>query len=257
MMPSARTNGYLLVLLAGLLASGCVPSAQSQLDEEKDPHFLAGKSCSSSLDYGGAVDAFEKALEVNPHSASAHFELGYLFSEKIPRPASAVYHFEEYLRLRPKAENADLVRQRILSCKQQLASSVSLGPVAEKLQRDFDQMAQENKRLREDLEKARAYAVWLESLTNHSTGLRAAAPPAVPSGLASSTGSSPRTNSGGSVDTGSASGTGSRTHTVKAGETPIIIARKYGVKLDALLAANPRLDPRKLKVGQTLTIPGT
>ena len=35
-----------------------------------------------------------------------------------------------------------------------------------------------------------------------------------------------------------------------------MIARKYGVKVEALMAANPGLDPRRLRVGQTLTIPG-
>jgi tetratricopeptide (TPR) repeat protein len=257
MISSVRITAGLLVLLAGLVGSGCVPSAQSQLDEEKEPHFLAGKSCSGALDYQGAVEAFEKALEVNPRSASAHFELGYLFNEKIPRPASAVYHFEEYLKLRPKAENADLVRQRILSCKQQLASTVSLGPVAEKLQRDFDQMAQENKRLREDLEKVRAYAAWLETLTNHTGGARVAAPPSTLAGPTSATGSGPRASPAAATETAPAAAASSRTHTVKAGETPILIARKYGVKLEALLASNPRLDPRKLKVGQTLNIPGS
>ena len=47
----------------------------------------------------------------------------------------------------------------------------------------------------------------------------------------------------------------SRTHTVKAGETPSLIARKYGVKVDALMAANPKLDPRRMQVGQALIIP--
>jgi LysM repeat protein len=46
-----------------------------------------------------------------------------------------------------------------------------------------------------------------------------------------------------------------RTHIVKAGETPILIARKYGVKKEALMAANPRLDARHLQVGQALAIP--
>jgi LysM repeat protein len=49
--------------------------------------------------------------------------------------------------------------------------------------------------------------------------------------------------------------TTSRTHIVKAGENPNVIARKYGVKVDALMAANPRLDARRLKPGQALTIP--
>jgi LysM repeat protein len=34
-----------------------------------------------------------------------------------------------------------------------------------------------------------------------------------------------------------------------------MIARKYGVKVDALMAVNPRLEPRRLQVGQTLNIP--
>jgi LysM repeat protein len=34
-----------------------------------------------------------------------------------------------------------------------------------------------------------------------------------------------------------------------------LIARKYGVKLEALNAANPKLDPRRLQVGQALIIP--
>jgi LysM repeat protein len=45
------------------------------------------------------------------------------------------------------------------------------------------------------------------------------------------------------------------TCTVRAGDTPAAIARKYGVKLDALLAANPGLNPKRLKVGQSITIP--
>jgi LysM repeat protein len=45
------------------------------------------------------------------------------------------------------------------------------------------------------------------------------------------------------------------TYALKSGDTPASIARKYGVKLEALLAANPRIDPKHLKIGQTLTIP--
>jgi LysM repeat protein len=33
------------------------------------------------------------------------------------------------------------------------------------------------------------------------------------------------------------------------------IAKKYGVKVDALMAANPGVEPRRLKIGQTLNIP--
>jgi LysM repeat protein len=46
-----------------------------------------------------------------------------------------------------------------------------------------------------------------------------------------------------------------RTHTVAAGETLAAIARKSGVSLNALLAANPDVDPKKLRVGQPVNLP--
>lgn len=48
-----------------------------------------------------------------------------------------------------------------------------------------------------------------------------------------------------------------RSHLVQSGENPASIARKYSIKVESLMAANPGLDPRKLKVGQTLAIPAS
>src|SRR5579862_1496047 len=100
--------------------SGCGPSGAGPLDEEKEPHFLAGKNRISTLDFKGAVQCFEKALQVNPESAAAHFELAWIYDEKEVDPAAAIYHYDHYLRLRPGAQNADLAKQRITICKQAL-----------------------------------------------------------------------------------------------------------------------------------------
>ena len=138
-----------LFFAAALVLTGC-PSGQSAADEEKEPHFLAGKSRVNAMDYQGAIDSFQKALEVNPRSGAAHFELALLLEQRDPDPAAAIYHYEQYLKLRPKAGNAQVVQQRILACKQELARSVSLGPVTEKQQRDIEKMVEENKRLTEE-----------------------------------------------------------------------------------------------------------
>jgi LysM repeat protein len=45
------------------------------------------------------------------------------------------------------------------------------------------------------------------------------------------------------------------TYTIAAGDNLSKIARKFGVKLDAIEAENPGLDPRGLKVGQKIRIP--
>jgi murein DD-endopeptidase MepM/ murein hydrolase activator NlpD len=46
------------------------------------------------------------------------------------------------------------------------------------------------------------------------------------------------------------------THTVARGETLYRIARTYGLTVDELMLANRLEDPRELKVGETLEIPG-
>ncbi len=113
-MIGARFIRCVVAVICGVALCGCFPSGQSASDEEKEPHFLAGRSRVSTMDYPGAIESFEKALEVNPRSAAAHFELGWLFAEKESDPAAAIYHYEQYLKLRPKCRQCRVVRQRIL-----------------------------------------------------------------------------------------------------------------------------------------------
>lgn len=254
-----------LLMLAGLLAlTACSLTGESQVDEEKEPHFLEGKQRVNSLDYDGAIDSFEKALQVNPRSASAHFELGCLCDQRQSDPAAAIYHYSHYLKLRPNGENAERARTRIIACKQELARAVSLGPVTQNLQRDFEQLTEQNKRLsednktlREELERWKAAAAGRPpeaasqpiTPTNPARVTQVASasiPEPAPGAEASAAPRSARSNS---------IPTGMKTHTVKAGETPAAIARKYGIKVDALMSANPRLDARRMQIGQTLAIP--
>lgn len=240
-----------VLLLAGLVWSGCSPSAPR--DEEKEPYFLAGKSRVNTMDFNGAVESFEKALEVNPKSAPAHFELGLLYEKDKADPAAAIYHFERFLKLQPNSGKEEMVKPRILACKQQLAQTVSLGLVTEKQTREFEQLAEENKRLREEIEKWRAYALRLQTLTNQaSTPLPTTRGVPSPGPGAAAGIESPGTSRPPAVAVAN-----TRTHTVKDHETLALIARKYGVKVDSLMSANPKVDPRRLKVGQALIIPGS
>jgi LysM repeat protein len=73
----------------------------------------------------------------------------------------------------------------------------------------------------------------------------------VSSGARSSSGSA-------SATSGTASASGStQTHTVRSGEYPAKIARQYGMTTSELLAMNGISDPRKLRVGQELTVSGS
>ena len=45
-------------------------------------------------------------------------------------------------------------------------------------------------------------------------------------------------------------------HTVRKGQTLYALGRKYGVPVAAIIAANPGLDPKDMKVGSQVVIPG-
>ena len=70
-----------LAAIFWLVINGCLPSDSSPLDEEKEPHFVLGKSRVNAMDYAGAVEAFNESLEANPRSAAAHFQLACLFDQ--------------------------------------------------------------------------------------------------------------------------------------------------------------------------------
>jgi LysM repeat protein len=226
-----------LVFWLAVTLSSCEPG-QSSLDEEKEPHYVLGQNRVNAMDYQGAVEAFEESLEVNPHSAAAHFELAWLYDEKISDPAAAIYHYQEYLKLDPNAENADVIKKRIYSCKQQLAADVLPLPSTPAEQQQLQQLADENRRLTEQVALYKSQLALLESN-----------PPPNPAVQMAST-QTQNINA-----ERPANPAPPRTHTVAAGETESAIARRFGVKLSALEAANPGVNPNRLRVGQILNLP--
>jgi LysM repeat protein len=79
----------------------------------------------------------------------------------------------------------------------------------------------------------------VDGLTNRV--VEAARPPAPPP---------PKTD-----ESGPSTETDTKIHRIKAGETIERIAKQYGVTVEAIRARNPRLDPRRLQIGQELSIP--
>ena len=249
------------VVWLGVALSSCTPSGRSVLSEEKEPHFVQGKGRVNAMDYQGAIEAFEQSLEANPHSAAAHFELGWLYDEKASDPAAAIFHYQQYLKLNPNADNADVIKQRIYRCKQQLAADVLPLPSAPAAQQQLEKLSEQNRQLQDEVGKWRAY---------YASQLAAAKTNATPTPVYNT--SEPATNptpiqSGQNVSAVTPVAntnrpahpkpavTKPRTHTVGAGETAVGIARKYGVKLSALEEANPDMNPARIRVGQVLNLP--
>jgi LysM repeat protein len=260
----ARLCAIGVALCLGL--TGCLPPADNQVDEKKDPNFIAGKNLVSQMDWNGAIEAFEKALDSNPRSASAHFELGWLYEQKADDPAAAIYHYDRYLKLSASKDQADLVRQHVNSCKLELVKNMAVvgTPGA---QRELDRVIAENKnlqaqvaQLQADLASARATAVAVHSSPPPSQPVqKPIANPVAEKTSVNPPRKEPARNSSGTmgnyVSNRVSNSTAVRNHIVRSRETMASIAREYGVSIAALESANPQVRPTHLYVGQSLKIP--
>lgn len=249
-------------VLLGIVLGGCAPG-QGQTDEEKEPHFVLGQSRVNAMDYPGAIEAFEQSLEANPQSAAAHFELGWLYEEKVSDPAAAIYHYERYLKLNPNAGNAVLIKQHIDACKQQLAADVLGLPSTSAAQQQLEKLAEENRGLQQQVGQLQDTIMRWNAYYQSQLAAQSNSPPQNNSIAQPTTSLAPDDISAQSSATPGLTQTKStstkpakpRTHTVVAGETAVGIARKAGVKLNELEAANPGMNPARIRVGQVLNLP--
>ncbi len=86
------------------------------LKETSSMHYNTGVFYTKNKEYDRATTEFEKAIEINPDDASAHFNLGYIYAEYMVDRKKAVEHFRHYLRLAKKNDkDIEWVRKYILT----------------------------------------------------------------------------------------------------------------------------------------------
>jgi len=268
-----------LLLLLCALVNGCEPGTQGQLDEEKEPHFIEGKRALTTMDPKGAIEEFEKAVEANPRNASAHLELGLLYERQDlvdtpPDPAAAIYHYQQYLKLRPNSDKAEAVQGHVMNCKQDLAKAVLPLPSSPSVQRDLEQLILTNKQLLTEVQQWRTW--YAAQQTNRPAQAANQAAQSSPTNtqtvqiVETHVQQPARTNVVSNVQAGNGQTGNARaqsyggiyspnrvrtTYVVQQRDTFASISRKFNVKLDSLAAANPGVDPRKIHPGQTVNIP--
>ena len=283
-----KWNTLLLATLLLVAAGGCSQMDSGPVDDEKEPHFVLGKSRVNAMDYDGAIRAFEESLEANPHSAQAHYQLAILYDnqDSVADPAAAIYHYQQCLKYDPKCENADAISGRIEACKQKLAENVLQLPSTPATQQQLEKLTEENHRLHDQITQWQAYyaAQQAAARTNPPTpqynytpqqpvyNTQQSVTSPTPDDVTPQSTPTPATtdNTGnprpGTTAHGTTSATSSRrstetrtprtrTHTVASGETFASIARKAGVSIHELEAANPHVNPNKIRAGQVLNLP--
>lgn len=80
---------------------------QMLIKETGEMHYNLGVFYARNKEYERARAEFEKAIEINPEDANAHFNLGYLFAECLIDREKAIEHFRLFLNL-AKGDDQDI-----------------------------------------------------------------------------------------------------------------------------------------------------
>jgi len=220
----------------------------SKSAEDRDPNVKRARDRRAVADYAGAIDSYEKALVKRPASARIHWEMASIYDQHLTNDLRAIYHYERFLELDPKAERRQYAEQLIGAAK--LSYAVSLPD-------RFSDAVNENARLQKEVESLR---ILLGDARDELAKLTA-----TPS--ASSGGSSATLTPGQSravlnetLKPAATKVTTLDSYVVQQGDTLSRIAGKvYGDanKWDVILDANKNTlkRPENIRVGQTLLIP--
>jgi nucleoid-associated protein YgaU len=121
----AGANDWVAAALALLLVAGCKPSVGgADARDRATPTFDRAVRTEQAGNLDEAITQYEQVLLDHPRLASAHLHLALLLHDRRQDYFGAVYHYRQYLKLRPGGEKDELVEGRIRLAEQLLATQL-------------------------------------------------------------------------------------------------------------------------------------
>jgi LysM repeat protein len=207
--------------------------------ELDDPEFRQGLTYGKQHESRRALECFLRVIDTRKGAAESHLEAGRMYID-LKEPLPAIYHFKEYIRLKPTSEQSKIVRQMIKTAEKLYLEQIPGRPLEPDAVGTTDQYAQlqklktENERLKREVsELSRINKVSEAPVTNSTTTITKV------------------------TSTGPKSST---TYIIKATDTLSSISRKfYGTdsrKTEIFNANKTKIkNPSKLVVGVAIEIP--
>jgi LysM repeat protein len=284
-----------LALGLALCGAGCGDRDRAPLPAETDdPYHVQGKQLQKQGRNAEALNAFLKVIDrrgENP-APESHLEVGLICLHHTKDPLAAIYHFRRYLKEHPNSKQAPYVLGQVEAARREFAVTLPGRPLEDQSARmaaedELRKLRRENDELRAELAVLRGGGAVpvsrqprMISLPPVMQSLSAPPPPPVTRVLAPPvmatagsadapdaappiiqrappTAAKPGRPATTGVPAKAAAGSG-RAHTIAAKDTLYSIARRYNVKVEDLVAANPTVVPRvssPLRVGTVLKIP--
>ena len=263
-------SGFSVFLLViSMVITGCKPDTAVSIDEEREAYHMDAKSKLFAEEFEAAVVGFEKALEVNPNNASAHFELGLINYLHLKDYVSAIYHFQKLLEMRPNHMMAVQIKDHLERCKMDFASTVTLGPLNQNTETRLKNLVETKEELETQIKNLEGQLAQMrqvlsaqsealnrnrenarpESLVNGSKNPKSNAP-----AQTSSLGGKGKTNPT-AMQNASVSTPKFRKHVIRSNDTFYKLASHYRVDFKSIQSANPGVNSTKLQIGQVVNVP--
>ncbi|MEI7603210.1 MAG: LysM peptidoglycan-binding domain-containing protein [Opitutae bacterium] len=231
------------VLMASvLLVVGCGDNKDSgaRTLELDDPEFRQGLTYEKQHESRRALECFLRVIDSRKGAAESHLEAGRMYID-LKDPLPAVYHFNEYIRLKPTSDQSKIVRQMIKTAEKLYLEQIPGRPLEPDAAGSTDQYSQLQK-LKSENEKLKREVAELSRINKVNE---------LPVSNSGSTGSSKIVSTGTKTST---------TYIIKASDTLSSISRKfYGTdtrKTEIYNANKTKIkNPSKLVVGVAIEIP--
>ncbi len=286
----SKIVAVLALTVLGLVA-GCGSGERTATTlETDDADFRRGQQLVRQERHAEALAAFLRVIERRGEQASpeSHLEAGLIFLNRAKNPIYAIYHFSKYLELQPNAKQAAQVRGLIDTARREYARTLPGRPMESEiisgdleqrvkdLQREVDDLRSENAGLRAlvpapatrnssttvDLGESQPAAPVITPMVNTPLQIKLPEPDRTPVASApprvTPPAPAPSVKPNVKLTPARPVATSGRKHTVAAHETLYAISKKYGVTVEAIVAANRDVLPSvnsPLRTGAELKIP--
>jgi len=88
-------------------------------------HYNLGNIYYQQGEYELSAIEYERAVELLPYDADAHYNLAFVSSENLGDQETALKHYQQYLYLKPQAEDANVVKEKILSARMNMTTRIN------------------------------------------------------------------------------------------------------------------------------------
>jgi LysM repeat protein len=225
-----------------LLVVGCDDNKDSgaRTPEFDDPEFRQGLTFEKQHEPRRALECFLRVIDSRKGAAESHLEAGRMYID-LKDPLPAIYHFNEYIRLKPTSEQSKIVRQMIKTAEKLYLEQIPGRPLEPDAVGTTDKSSQ-LRELRAENERLNKTILELTRVNKVNE---------VPSSNTTATSS---------TKTSSSSTKSSVTYIIKSGDTLYSISKRFfgtDKKSTEIYNANKTKikNPAKLQVGVTIEIP--